>query len=196
MERSGPDPDALNTYSFETQRLLMDLPDRSDVAVIHGLVGGVDRRAICSTLVWDGPENRSEVESWVDGCRTEAYGRWGFHWVIRDRLGDLTGKIGTPVGAIGTRPLETPGRADVGYWLGRAYWRRGLMSEALGGLVHLGASRLSYAKMEAYVFTANTAGRRLVERAGFELEGIIRRAVRKYGEWVDEALYGLVLDPD
>ena len=56
----------------------------------------------------------------------------------------------------------------------------------------LGFSRLDLAKIEAEVFVSNTRGRRLVERVGFEHEGTIRRSQRKYGEWIDAALYGLV----
>lgn len=185
---------ALNTYGLHTPRLAIDLPTTADVDQIYRLVGEEDREAICSTLVWDGPADRAEVEWWVEQCRTQTYEEWGFHWVIRDRTGDLAGTAGQVLGAIGTRPLGTPGRADVGYWLGRDYWRRGLMSEALAGLLELGATELGYAKIEAAVFAHNDAGRQLVERSGFELEGVVRRAHRKYGEWVDDAIYGLVLE--
>jgi RimJ/RimL family protein N-acetyltransferase len=67
------------------------------------------------------------------------------------------------------------------------------MSEALAGLIGLCSAELDYAKVEAAVFADNEAGRRLAERVGFELEGTIRRAFRKYGEWVDQAVYGLLL---
>jgi len=193
MDRYGPDPDALNTYGFSTERLTIEVPDTGDVDQLYRLIGGDDRRAICSTLGWDGPDDRSDVEQWIQQCRTEPYEQWGFHWVARDRTGDLTGTAGKALGAIGTRPLGVPGRADVGYWLGRQYWRRGLMSEALAGLIELGSAELAYAKLEAVVFANNEAGRRLAEHVGFELEGVIRRAFRKYGDWVDQALYGLVL---
>lgn len=189
----GPDAATQNTYKYCTERLSIELPVASDVDELYRLVGEADRRAICSTLLWDGPEDRSEIEWWVEQCRTSSYGDWGFHWIIRDRVGDICGSEGLVLGAIGTRPLGVPGRGDVGYWLGRSYWRQGLMSEALAGLVKLGSTELGYAKMEAAVFAHNDAGRRLVERAGFELEGVVRRSQRKYGEWVDEALYGLVV---
>lgn len=193
MDRHGPDVDALNSFSFGTQRLRIDLPDSDDVDRLYGLIGGEDRHAICATLGWDGPDDRSEIETWVDQCRTKPYGEWGLHWVVRDLTGELAGTAGLALGAIGTRPLGVPGRGDVGYWLGREYWRQGLMSEALDGLIGLCSSELDYAKVEAAVFVDNVAGRRLAESVGFELEGVIRRSFRKYGELVDQAVYGLVL---
>lgn len=196
MDRFGPDPAARNRHRCRTERVSIELPDAGDVDELYRLLSGEERRAVCATLAWDGPEDRSEVQAWVERCRTMSFEDWGFHWVVRDRSGDLTGSTGQALGAIGTRPLGPPGRADVGYWLGRRYWRRGIMSEALAGLIALGADELASAKLEATVVTGNTAGRRLVESAGFELEGVIRRASRKYGEWIDEAKYGMLLGPE
>jgi RimJ/RimL family protein N-acetyltransferase len=68
------------------------------------------------------------------------------------------------------------------------------MTEALDGLLGYGFDRLGFVKIEADVFTHNTRGRRLVERLGMTLEGTIRSAHRKNGEWVDVALYGLLAD--
>ncbi len=193
MEHRGPDDDAVNTHGFATDRLAIEVPDEGDVDALFHLIGGPDRDAICETLLWDGPDDRSDIEWWVEQCRTATFADWGFHWVMRDRSGDLGGGAGTAIGAIGTRPTGVPGRADVGYWLGRSYWGRGLMTEALTALVDLGRRDLDYAKMEATVFATNGAGCRLVEKVGFEREGLVRRGQRKRGAWVDCALYGLVL---
>lgn len=196
LDRSGPDPESLNTFAYETERLAVELPDEADTEDLFGLVGGPHRDEICATLAWDGPDDVSDTEWWVEQCCTATYADWGFHWVIRDRAGELTGAGagGRAIGAIGTRPTGIPGRADVGYWLGRPYWGQGVMTEALTGLVDLGRHSLGYAKMEATVFVTNPAGCRLVERVGFEREGLIRLGHRKRGAWVDTALYGLVLD--
>ncbi len=193
MDRSGPDPDSLNTLRFATDRFEITVPEPGDEAELFRLVGGEDRDAICATLAWDGPDDPADTRWWVEQCRTATFGDWGYHWVIRDRTGELAGTAGQPLGAIGTRPTGIPGRADVGYWLGRAYWAQGVATEALSALVELGRTELDYAKMEATVFDHNTAGRRLVERVGFEREGLVRRGHRKRGVWVDCAIYGLVI---
>lgn len=192
-ERSGPAEDSLNTHRFSTDRLTIELPVADDAAELYRLIGGQDREAICATLVWDGPDDPADSAWWVEQCRTATYGDWGYHWVVRDRGGDLAGTPGRPIGAIGTRPSGVPGRADVGYWFGRAYWGRGVATEALTALVDLGRNELGYAKIEANVFAHNVAGRRLVERVGFEREGLIRRGHRKRGRWVDNVIYGLVI---
>ena len=195
MTRTGPPPDSKNIHSFETKRLRVDLPTAADADDMYALLSGEQRQVVCSTLAWNGPEDLAEIQGWIEKCRTLSFSEWGYHWVLRDRLGAITGEADRVVGAIGTRPVREPGRADVGYWLGAAYWGRGLMREALLALIDLGFSTLEYDKLEAEVFATNERGRRLVEHAGFALEGMVRRSQRKYGKWIDAAIYGM-LPPD
>jgi RimJ/RimL family protein N-acetyltransferase len=188
----GPDPLATNVYSLSTARLSLEIPEPDDAPVLFSLVGGPDREEVTAGLVWDGPDDVSETSDWIDRCRDTAFGESGFHWVIRDVSGDLTGTAGHAMGIIGTRPLGTPGRADVGYWLGRPYWGRGIMSEVLTSLLRFGFDELAFGKIEAEVFVSNDRGIRLVESVGMRREGVIRRRLRKRGLWVDEAIYGML----
>lgn len=191
-DRVGPDPASGNTHRFATDRLTIEVANMADAAGLFALVGGEDRREVCATLVWDGPDEPEDVELWIERSRTASFADFGFHWVIRDHAGTFTGDAGRLLGAIGTRPTGSPGRADVGYWLGRPYWGRGIMSEALDGLLDYGFDTLDYYRIEAEVFANNERGRRLVEGRGMTLEGTIRRGFLKYGEWVDAALYGIL----
>jgi len=194
MTRTGPDPRGLNTYSLATPRLDIVVPEQTDADTLYHLVGGPDRREVCANLVWDGPDSIVDILSWIEKCHTSRYRDWGFHWTIRDRSGDLTKTAGTAIGAIGTSPRGEFGRGDVGYWLGKPFWGQGVMGEALGALIDLGFTELNYYKMEAEVFTENVRGRRLVERAGMTREGTVRQAYRKYGEWVDAAIYAVLYE--
>lgn len=193
-ERRGPDPTSLNTHSFSTGRLLIEPPTAADAVVLYELVGGPDKEAVTSGLLWDGPDDLSDIEGWIERCRSKHYDDGGFHWVIRDAAGALSGTPGLAIGAFGTRPTGVAGRGDVGYWLGRAYWRRGIMSEVLTGFLKYGFNALDYAKIEAEVFADNTAGIRLAESVGMAREALIRRAHRKRGRWVDAAIYGILYE--
>jgi len=68
------------------------------------------------------------------------------------------------------------------------------MTEALSGLLDYCFTSMDGHKVEADVFTHNVRGRRLVEKVGMTQEGIIRHAHRKAGEWVDQAVYGMLAD--
>jgi [ribosomal protein S5]-alanine N-acetyltransferase len=194
MSFMGPPLESLNTHSLETERLAIELPDIADAATLFHLVGGPDRREVCATLLWDGPSEIDEVEDWIDKAASQAFGDHGFHWVLRDKTGRLTRTVGEAIGTIGTRPRGEPGRADVGYWLGRPYWGKGLMGEALRKLIEYGFTGLDYYKIEADVYTHNQRGLRLVEGVGMRREGTMTRAYRKYGEFVDTNIYGLLIE--
>ena len=192
MAGNGPDPQMTNTLSYQTERLTINLPKRADADTLYDLVGGPDRAEVCATLLWDGPDSIQDTLDWIAECETGTFGDFGFHWTVRDTDGVFTGTPGTAMGAIGTRPRAEPGRADVGYWLGRPFWGQGIMGEALRGLLHLGFTRLDYYKMEADVYTINGRGLRLVESVGMQRECVIRQAYRKQGRWVDAAIYGIL----
>ena len=83
-------------------------------------------------------------------------------------------------------------RAMIGYALDRAHWGRGLASEALRlALAHaFDAMRLH--RVEADVDPRNRASVRLLERAGFRHEGLLRERWLVGGDTQDSAMYGLL----
>ena len=188
----GPGATAVNTHRIETERLLIEVPTIDDAPTLFDLVGRADRVEITEYLIWDGPDHLSETREFIEKVRTELYGANGFHWVIRDRQGLFTAASGTAMGMIGTRPSGEAGRGDIGYWLGKAHWGRGIMGEALASLLDLVFRELDMVKREAEVFTGNARSVRLVESLGMRREGTIRSAHLKRGNWVDVHTYGML----
>jgi len=192
MTETGPDKGALNSYRRITERLVLEVPNFDDAPDLFGLVGGEDRAEVTAGLIWDGPDEVSETLDFIRRCQTEAFDDFGFHWALKDRTGAITGQVQIAMGMIGTRPRGEPGRADVGYWLGRPYWGRGLMREALTSVLDLCFGDLKVTKVEADIFTDNVRSVRLAEGVGMKREGTIRRAHRKGDSWVDAHIYGLL----
>lgn len=81
---------------------------------------------------------------------------------------------------------------DFGYWLGEPFWGRGIMSEVARAVAPYAMERFGLCRLEASVFAWNPASMRVLERAGFVLEGVSRASVFKDGELIDEANYALV----
>ena len=194
MTRKGPDRAALNTYRIETEKLVLEVPAESDAPTLFALVGGEDRLEMTAGLLWDGPDEMSDTVGFIRQAQTEHYGESGFHWAIRDRTGAITGSYGTAVGMISARPSSEAGRGDVGYWLGKPYWGKGLMREALTAVLDLCFGEFDQVKVEAEIFTSNARSKRLVESLGMVLEGTIRSSHHKRGEWVDAHIYGILRD--
>ena len=104
---------------------------------------------------------------------------------------------GEAVGTIGIHPRHNEERynAEIGYWLGEAFWGRGIATAAVRGLSQRALDELDLYRLFANVFASNPASMRVLEKAGFQREGVLRRAVVKDGVLMDAVVYGLTRDP-
>lgn len=102
---------------------------------------------------------------------------------------------GSPVGGLGFEPRDDIHRctAEIGYWLGRAWWGRGFATEALRRVVTYAFETFpALTRLEAHVFSTNHASVRVLEKAGFECEARLRRAVIKQGVVQDDLVFALL----
>jgi [ribosomal protein S5]-alanine N-acetyltransferase len=82
--------------------------------------------------------------------------------------------------------------AEIGYWLGEPFWGRGIATEALHAMTEYAFEHFDICRLEAGVFDWNPASMRVLEKAGYELEGRARLSVTKDGRTGDRLLYALV----
>jgi RimJ/RimL family protein N-acetyltransferase len=103
---------------------------------------------------------------------------------------------GEAVGSIALHPRQDVARksAEIGYWLSESYWGRGIMTEAVSALTAYGLRDLGFCRIYAAVFAWNQPSMRVLEKAGFHLEGRHRKAVTKDGQTIDEFMYAMVTE--
>jgi [ribosomal protein S5]-alanine N-acetyltransferase len=82
--------------------------------------------------------------------------------------------------------------AEVGYWIGEECWGRGIVSEALILFTNYAFSSLRLLRLYALPFADNLGSIRVLEKAGYSLEGLLRSSCVKYGEVRDQVLYAKV----
>lgn len=101
---------------------------------------------------------------------------------------------GVAIGGIGVHPCDDVMRhsAEIGYWVGRKFWGRGLASAALLAVVGHVFREGRFCRLNAHTFEGNDASGRVLEKAGFVCEGRLRKAVFKGGRLLNAVLYGLV----
>ena len=80
----------------------------------------------------------------------------------------------------------------LGYWVGERHARHGYTLEAVNAVCRFAFGRLGLHRMEAACCPDNDASRRLLLKAGFELEGRARGYLKINGRWRDHQLFGLV----
>ncbi len=101
-----------------------------------------------------------------------------------------SGKI---VGMIGLRSINRQDRnAEVGYWVGTSFQRRGYAGEALDLILKFAFKELRLARVYAVVHQKNVASVKLLERIGFVREGIWRKASLINRRWYDVYAYGIL----
>ena len=98
---------------------------------------------------------------------------------------------GEAVGCIGLHGI-TAHKAEIGYWLGRNHWGKGIMTAAVKRMTVLAFSTFKLRRIYAPVFSFNAASARVLEKAGYQYEGTLRKAVIKNGKPIDERLYAKV----
>lgn len=82
--------------------------------------------------------------------------------------------------------------AEVGYWLGEAYWGRGIATEALVLMTQYLFDHLNLLRVYALPFAENPASVRVLEKAGYVREALLRSGCVKYGKARDQFLYARV----
>jgi RimJ/RimL family protein N-acetyltransferase len=83
-------------------------------------------------------------------------------------------------------------RAEIGFILNREYWRQGLMRQALEAVVDFAFNTLELHRIEADVDPLNDGSLGVLEKLGFEREGLFRERWFLYGEWADSVMLGLI----
>jgi RimJ/RimL family protein N-acetyltransferase len=79
--------------------------------------------------------------------------------------------------------------AEIGYWLGEPFWGRGIATEALVAVTQYVVATHGLTRVYAVPFAWNVASCRVLEKAGFVLEGRLRRSAIKNGGVTDQLQY-------
>jgi ribosomal-protein-alanine N-acetyltransferase len=105
---------------------------------------------------------------------------------------------GEAVGSVGFVLREDVERcsAEIGYWLGEALWGRGIATAAVRAATAYAFPTYGLTRVYALVFERNLASCRVLEKAGYVLEGRLRRSAIKDGQVLDQFLYAITdIDP-
>ena len=97
------------------------------------------------------------------------------------------------IGTIGLMNFNSVNRsAEIGYSLSRAYWNRGLMTEALNGMLRYCFEELKLNRIEAQHEVENPASGAVMRHAGMRREGTLRKRIYNKGQFRDMELYAIL----
>lgn len=118
-------------------------------------------------------------------------------WINEGCKGGIVRAIeynGQLVGSVGAnrRQFEQARTGEIGYWIAQSYWGKGIATAALIELTAHILQTSDILRVQAHVFAGNLASNRVLEKAGYSLEGVLRKAVCKQGVIMDAFLYAIV----
>ena len=109
-------------------------------------------------------------------------------FLIHDRLsGALVGGI-----TLGNIRRGVAQSGQIGYWTGERYAGQGYMSAAIALTTDYAFDTLRLHRIEAACIPDNARSIRVLEKAGFQREGLLRSYLRINGRWHDHFLYALI----
>lgn len=82
--------------------------------------------------------------------------------------------------------------AFIGYSIDERFTRKGIASEAVNHLVRFGFNELNLHRIEAYVSPKNIGSIKVLERANFVREGLLRKLLYINGVWEDHYMYSIL----
>ena len=84
--------------------------------------------------------------------------------------------------------------AEIGYWLGETFLGRGIMTDAVKGMLGYAFDNFNFIRINAGVFETNLGYMKVLEKAGFQKEAIHPKAILKNGKILDEHVYSILKD--
>ncbi len=171
---------------IESRRLALRPVNAGDLPDLIAVNGDPEVTQFLPYATWQSPQ---EGEAWL--ARMEALGATGTgRQLVVVRRSDSR--------AIGTLLLfrhdEGSARIELGYALGRAHWRQGIMREAIEAACSHAFEALGIRRIEAEVNPDNVASCTLLTRVGFVLEGALRKRWVAKGAAYDTNVYGCLVD--
>jgi RimJ/RimL family protein N-acetyltransferase len=148
--------------TIETRRMTLRAPAANDAPRIARLAGDFDVARMTTRMPW--PYSLQDADGFI--ARSQ----------IQDRRTDSVFVIDLEdEGAVGVLGFFTPpdGHLEVGYWLGRPYWGRGLATEALQGALTWARTDWRKKLVVAGHFADNPASAQVLIKAGFLYTGVV-----------------------
>lgn len=154
--------------SFETERLVARVPVRADAPRITALFQDKALAWNLGRAPW--PYALSDAESWIDALtKTRAEGSEYAVVLIHADHG--------LIGSVGMMHIEDD-IWEIGYWIGKLYWRHGYALEAARGLLDWASVKLGVTRYISGHIVDNEASGRTLEKLGFIKVGITTHYVR------------------
>jgi RimJ/RimL family protein N-acetyltransferase len=134
------------------------------------------------TSAFPHPYTAEDGEEWLARCQEAPISE---RCLAIEITGRLAGEADYTVGKDVSAHIAT-----IGYWLGKEFWGRGIATEAVRLLTDHAFKEGGVTRCQANVFGWNPASGRVLEKAGYTCEGVLRKGILKDRRYTDLLMYG------
>ena len=168
-----------------TARLLLDALAEEDVPSLVTLAG--DRAIADTTISVPHPLDAVVARQWLARLgRSMALDRARYFAVRELAHSEL-------IGMVSLRGIDREHEeAELSFWIGRPFWRRGYATEAACAVVDHAFDVLGLNRLVAHHMVRNPSSGHVLGRLGFRQEGLLRERVKKWGVYEDVVLMSLL----
>ncbi len=144
------------------------------------------------TLTIPHPYGQGQADQWVAFCdeQTKRVGST-LQWAIRDESAALVGAIGFSE----FKPGEAH-KAELGYWVAKPFWGKGIATDAVKTICKMGFDEMGLIRISASILAHNERSEKVLNKAGFKLEGTMKYYYYKNEMLIDGRLFANVIEPD
>jgi [ribosomal protein S5]-alanine N-acetyltransferase len=171
---------------LRTTRLVLRPLDEADASEIARLCA--DKAIAAGTLTIPHPYTLEDARKWLAMDRERSRDGRSLVWGITELEG------GVLAGTVGLNPDPAHDRAELGYWIGVAFWGRGYASEAAERVLEYALAEAGLNRVYASHYPWNVASGRVLEKVGMRREGVLKQHIKKWGKYEDAVFYGLTRD--
>ncbi len=137
-------------------------------------------------FLWEPPGSLEEAREYVSGFQHEVYRQWAYHFAV------VRGEAEELLGVANLYHIDTMAReAEIGIWLGRGYWGRGVQQEVNRLLLEFGFRSLELRRIVFQVAVENERAQAAFRKLGATEEGRVPLFSRRRNRMVEHLVYSL-----
>lgn len=169
-------------FIFRTERLLLRPFTLDDAAEVARLCN--DRAVTDGTLSLPYPYPIAAARGWIAAQAENLDLERSIELAVTD------GQTGALYGCVS---LALHGQnAELGYWIGQAYWDRGYATESAARMLQWAFAEKGLHRVYARHFASNPASGRVMQKLGMACEGVMREHIFKNNAYQDVVFYGIL----
>ncbi|MBM6618815.1 GNAT family N-acetyltransferase [Bacillus suaedaesalsae] len=172
--------------TLETKRLILRKLRKDDIQDMFEY-GSNDE--VTKYVSWYTYQSITDAQLFLDHILQQYEDGSGAFWGIEDK--ETNKLIGTIDFVAWNRKHR---KAEIGYILSQDYWGKGLMTEAAQAVIQFGFEKMNLVRIEARCLLENIGSEKVMQKAGMQYEGTLRKSMLLKEKHRDIKLYSILKD--